>query len=99
MLIFLILDTYILKQTLKSNYALQVLILCMYMLIYSQVELFILTLEFTIFTIMFEEILLKIKEMIRKNPIRDVNTQKKLPIGFYLCISNIVVIIISNLVK
>lgn len=99
MLIFLILDTYMIKQTLKSNYALQVLILSMYMLIYSQMEQFILTLEMTLFTIMFEAILLNIKEKIRKFPVREERKISQLPVGFYLCVSNIVVIIISNFIK
>lgn len=99
MLIFLLADTYILKQTLKSNYALQILILCMYILMYSQMEQFILTLEMTLFTILLEDILLSIKEKIRKSPLREDNKDKKIPVGFYLCISNIAVIIISNLLN
>lgn len=98
-LIFLIIDTYILKQTLKSNYALQILILSMYMLIYSQTNQFILTLEMTLFAIMFEFILIKIKEKIKKLPVRKEITRKQLPLGFYLCISNIIVLIISNYIK
>ena len=99
MLIFLILDTYILKQTLKSNYSLQVLILSMYMLTYSQIEQYVLTLEMTLFTIMFEKILLAIKEKIKRCPRKKEKRITELPVGFYLCISNITVIIITNFIK
>ena len=99
MLVFLIIDTYVLKHTLKENYALQVLVLCMYILINSDIQNFILTLVMMIYIIMFEQTIFALREKIRKNPLRDEKQEKKLPIGFYLCISNIVVIIISNLVK
>ena len=71
----------------------------MYILMYSQMEQFILTLEMTLFTILLEDILLSIKEKIRKSPLREDNKDKKIPVGFYLCISNIAVIIISNLLN
>ena len=48
---------------------------------------------------MFEQTIFALREKIRKNPLREEKQEKKLPIGFYICISNIVVIIISNLVK
>lgn len=99
MLVFLIIDTYILKQTLKENYALQVLVLCMYILINSDIQNFILTLVMMLYIIMFEQTIFALREKIRKNPLREEKQEKKLPIGFYICISNIVVIIISNLVK
>lgn len=68
-----------------KKYIIQNLYLSLYMLIFSGIKIYIITLAVTYITILLCEILLKKQE-------------NKMPIGFYLCISNILTIIISNII-
>lgn len=71
------------KFKLKENYALQVLYLCIYMIVWSGSCVFI-------FTAMFTLIIVAIYAMLSKN-------KKNIHMGFYLCISNILIITITNI--
>lgn len=94
MIILIFLDIKLLKKNLKYNYLIQVLILILYMLIFSGTYIVIYTIIFTILSIGFKNILL----FFRKNKSKVVTTNTKTPIGFFLCVANILVIIVSNFV-
>jgi len=87
-----------LKNKATSEYTLQILTLCTYMGIFvGEVNLF-LTIILALVSIGIKEIILMLKE--KKKQKREENTKTyKLPIGFYLCVSNIIILIAMNLLK
>lgn len=83
--IILILSNISLKLTSESKYYIDILYLLLYMIIFYGSTIFVLTVILTLITIFIYFILSKKKH-------------KKIPIGYYLCVSNIIVIIISNII-
>ncbi len=97
MILLLIADTVYLKKKLKQSYALEVLMLILYMFIFSGSFITILTILYTVFCIVIEFILLSIKEWVKRKSILKIRKDGiKVPIGFYLCIFNIMLIIVFN---
>lgn len=94
MIILLLFDTKLLKKNLKYNYWIQILILILYMLIFTGVKYTIYTIDLAILSIGIKNIIYFFKT--KKSKITKQN--KTSPIAFYLCISNIIVIIIMNLI-
>jgi len=84
-IILLILTNITLKITLKEKYFIQNLYLSLYMIIFGGSKIFALTVILTLISIAIYKILSK-------------ENRKNIPIGFYLCISNIIVIAISNII-
>ena len=98
MLLFILTETIQLKNTASSNYTLQILTLCLYLGIFSGEINLILTIILSIVSIGIREIISVLAK--RKKQKREENTKtEKLPIGFYLCVSNIIVMIVMNLLK
>lgn len=94
MVILLLIDTNNLKKNLKNNYYIQLLILILYMLIFSGVYL-------TIYTIMLAVIAIGIKNILiffKRNKSKVTQKSKKSPYAFFLCVCNIIVIIVSNFI-
>lgn len=83
--IILILSNINLILTAVEKYYIDILYLLLYMVIFYGSDIFILTVILTLFIIYIYSISSK-----QKN--------KKIPIGYYLCVSNIIVIIISNII-
>ena len=84
LLIILILSIISLKLTATEKYYISILYLLLYMIIYCGSKLFILTAILTLIIVFIYSIISKQKD-------------KNIPFGFYLCVSNIIVIIISNI--
>ena len=82
--IILILSIISLKLTATEKYYISILYLLLYIIIYCGSKLFILTAILTLIIIFIYSIISK-----QKN--------KNIPFGYYLCVSNIIVIIISNI--
>ena len=94
LLLLLLIDTLLLKERLKSNYLISILMLCIYILIFTSLYVFILTCLLTIVAIAFVFIIKGISK-IRKKQKRNTNI-KTIPILLFLSISNIVVMIYTN---
>ncbi len=88
--IFIVMDNYYLKKKVKSSYVLEILELSSIMTIFSYEIGYILSVFLTLVTIGIEGILRKIQ----KN--KKTFNLKNLPIGFYLVVFNIIVIIGIN---
>ncbi len=86
-LALLINDTLYLKRKLKNNYAIQIALLSIIMACFSGSINFVVTAIITIFAVAIRNILYKFTK--EKN--------KKVPIAYFLCISNIIVLIIANI--
>ena len=90
LLILFAIDTILLKKKQKENYNLEILVLCIIQAIFTYGYGFLLTATTVLLTIAFE---LLIRKICKKE--KDFN--KLMPIGYYLVVSNIVVIIIINI--
>lgn len=84
-----ILDTISLKRKGEQNYLLRTLILLLYMLIFSNSLVLYFTIIFALIGVVLQMLYFRAKKQ----------KISKLPIGFYLCISNIALIIIRNFFK
>lgn len=93
--ILIILDIFILRKKVKSSYILENLLLCMLIVTFTYEMVGIMTINFTLLCIFFELIINKI--LLKKN--KCVKVKKilpKIPIGFYLCVTNVICLIITN---
>lgn len=85
-LLLLLANTIILKKKHKESYTIEILVLCFYFTTFLKEEMVILSILLTIFMIF----------------IRQISTSKKqkvltsIPMGFYLCVSNVIALIIQN---
>lgn len=95
MIILLFADTALLRKNLSYNYSIQLLILLLYILIFSGVYQTTFTVIITILAIGFKNILISIRD--RKKPKLEEQTFTT-PIAFFMCTSNILVIIITNFI-
>lgn len=93
MIILILMDTIFLKKNLKYNYAIQMLILILYMLIFSGTYITIATAIFTILVIGIRNILMYIKD---KKSRQIIAKSSKKPIAFFMCTANIIIIIFTN---
>lgn len=84
-ILLLILSNISLKISLKNQYSIQNLYLSLYMIIFCGSKLYILTVIFTLLIVIIYQLISK-------------NKTKSLPIAFYLSVSNILVITMSNVV-
>lgn len=92
MIILLLMDTSLLKKNLKYNYSIQILILLLYMLIFTGTYSTIYTVILAILSIGIKNIL----QILKKKKAKIIKENKKTPIAFYLCTSNIIVVILIN---
>lgn len=76
----------------KENYTLSILLLCFYLLIASTEEIVIITIITTLLAIAIKQMFINKKD--KKENIIKQNIN--IPIGYYLCVINIVLIIIKN---
>ena len=81
-IILLIMSSIDLKINLKEKYCIQVLYLCLYIIFWCGSKIYILTSILTL-------LIVAIKQIVSK--------EKKMPIGFYLSVINIIVIVVLNI--
>ena len=91
-LLLVLIETIIFKN--NKNYTLQVLMLCLYFALFVKEEAVILTIVATIFMIILKQIVIHIKR--KKEEILKNNDNKIIPIGFYLCVCNVIALILQN---
>ena len=94
--VLILLDTFILRKKVKNEYAIQVLLLCMMFLIYTFEAVTYLTILLTLLTIAIKLLLQKLLTKKHKTVIKTEKKQTIIPVGFYLCISNIICLLIAN---
>lgn len=94
MFILLCISAIRLKKTGKENYTLQILTLCLYLTIGTREEIVISSIIFTLLLTAIKEII--ISKRINKANIKQEKEISKVPIGYYLCFSNIIVLILQN---
>lgn len=94
--ILLLIDTVILRKKTKQSYPIEILLLCMLILTFTYETVTFLTITFTLLCIVFHQLGKKL--FIKKN--KAIKTTKQsaelIPIGFYLCVTNIICLLIAN---
>lgn len=98
MLLIILAETIHLKNRASGNYTLQILSLGVYIGIFSGEINLLLTLILAIVSIGLKEIILVFRKNKKKKTDENSGTNK-LPMGYYLCVSNIIVLIVMNLLK
>ena len=91
--ILMIADIFILRKKAKNSYVIENLLLCTLMLGYTYETITILTIIFTLLCIASQLLLKNINE---KKNIKENEKITQIPIGFYLCVTNITCLIIAN---
>ncbi len=96
-IILLIIDTIIIRKKGESLYVLQVLMLCIYMAIFTDKYIFAMTVIYMLLTIGLYILIGRISTIRKRRVIKKQNSKElaELPIGFYLCIADIIVLIYS----
>ena len=93
--ILVLIDIFILRKQIKNSYIVENLLLCMLLLGYTYEVNTILTIIYTLLCIFFQLLLKQIKEKKNKN-IKKENQETKIPVAFYLCVTNIICLILNN---
>lgn len=84
------------KRKIKDNYTLNCLILLMLMVLFTYEYCAILTVIFTLLSIAINLLLYKIRE--KRTKYVKKTEYKEMPIGFYLCVTNIITLITTNFI-
>ena len=97
----LILDTVYLKKKLTANYTISILILSLYMIIFTGTEIYYYTIALTLLLIAAGMAIQKISTAPKRKAVINTEESKelKIPIGFYMCVSNIILLLISNFLR
>lgn len=90
--ILIILDTFVLRRKAKNSYPIDILLLCMFIVTFTYPAVSILTIIMTLLTIAFYMLMQKIRSKKGKN----TKIGDKLPIGFFLCMSNTIMLLVTN---
>lgn len=107
MLILVAAETIYLKKKAKNCYPIEVVNLCIYMAIFSGEDLLLLTVIYTLLAIAISLLLHKMIYHKKKANISSLDKISKeeleekkevLPIGFYLCITNIILVIFTQFI-
>ncbi len=86
------------RKNAKDSYTTQILLLCILFLVFTGEAVTILTITFTLLTIAFDLLLNKMYNAPKnKSHKTDKKENIKIPIGFYLCATNIICLIIADL--
>ena len=93
MLILILINTIMLKRKGKENYTIQILTLCAYIPIFIKEELVIISIIITLLLTAIKQI--SLSSNINKKDILQIENQN-INIGFYLCFTNIVILILQN---
>ena len=94
--LFVILDITILRKKAKNSYPIEILLLCMMILTFTFEAVTIFSIGITLFAIAFTLILKKIINLKQKSVKKTRKEITKIPIAFYLCVANVICVIVSN---
>ena len=94
--ILTVLDTVIFRKKIKNSYPIEILLLCMFILTFTYETITFLTITFTLLAIAIHLIIKKIFKKKKKIVQLDKKQKLEIPIGFYLCVTNIICLLIAN---
>lgn len=91
MMIILIINTYEIKKKGKDSYAINIILLCLVMSLFTYEIVTIFSIIMTLVSIIFYEIITSIMKKKQED-------NSNLPIAFYLCIANCITMLLTNLI-
>lgn len=91
-----LIDIEYLRKKAKNIYPVEILLLCMFSLIFTYELVMIYTITMTLFIIGFTTFFKKVFKKKNKNIKEAKKEMIKKPIGFYICVSNVICLIITN---
>lgn len=94
--ILVVLDIIFLRKKANNSYTVEIILLCMLILTFTYEAATILSIIMTLLIISFKTLLQKIPNKRNKTIKSDKKALQKMPIGFYLCVSNILILLITN---
>ena len=98
-IVLMLVNIFYLRKKIKDSYPIDILLLSILMISFTYELQYAITVTMTLLIIAFVLILSKIKNRKAKS----IKTKKKkeieLPIGFYMCVSNIIVLIVTNTIS
>ena len=95
-LVLMLIDIFYLRKKIKDSYPVEILLLSVLMIAFTYELQYAITVTMTLLIIAFVLIFHKIKNRKAKSIKQKKNKDIKLPIGFYMCVSNIIVLTITN---
>lgn len=96
--ILVMIDTFYLKRNLTSNYTISILALSISMIVFSGTEVFYYSVALSLIMIAISLCVTKIKNNKKNKSVIDTKEKElDIPIGFFLSVSNIFLLIVSNL--
>ena len=93
--ILVLIDIFILRKKAENSYTVENLLLCMLLLGFTYEITTFLTITYTLICIVIQLLLNKLDSRKNKTVKKEQKTSK-IPIGFYLCMTNIICLIITN---
>ncbi len=94
--ILIIADTIYMKRKAKQSYTLNILMLSMIMILFTYEGVFFFTVNYTLLIIGFKLLISKIANKKTRYVKTDKKTQLQIPIAYYMCIANIIMLLITN---
>ena len=96
--VFLIMNHIYYKKHLKDNYPIYIFILSIIMCFFTNEIGYILTAILTLFMIAIVMILYFVRNVVKKHIKNEIKYSERLPIAFYLCCSNIIILLFINFI-
>ena len=96
--LLLLFSIVILRKKGKDSYTIDVLLLSMLMILYTYETVYIYTVIVTLLAVSIQILLQKLRDRKPKVVKQGKNKTEKIPIGFYLCTANIIILIVTNFV-
>ena len=95
--VLILIDIAVLRKKAIDSYPIEILLLCMLLLTFTYETVTFLTITFTLLCIVFHELGHKLADKKKKKG-KQTTKQKQvaIPIGFYLCVTNIICLLIAN---
>ncbi len=94
--LFELLNLFYLRKKLKEDYIIQILLLCMLLLTFTYEAVTILSITFTLLIVAIYLLIEKINMKMHKKQDDKNQIINSIPFGFYLCITNIITLIVTN---
>ena len=95
--LLILFSIYYLRKKGKDSYPIDVLILSMFMVLFTYETVYIYTVIITLLAVGIQILLHKIGDRKNKSIKKDSDKVSKIPVGFYMCTANIVSMIVINL--
>ena len=94
--ILIIADTIYMKRKAKQSYTLNILMVSMIMILFTYEGVVFFTVNYTLLIIGFKLLISKIANKKTRYVKTDKKTQLQIPIAYYMCIANIIMLLITN---